>query len=204
MRHYRDLFKFLIAFWLYSDGIGTIIKMATIYGAEIRVGTADLAGALLLTQVIGVPMTFAFGHFAKRWGTKRSIYVGLCVYTFITIAGYFLSKPWHFWALAGLVGTVQGGSQALSRSLFAAMTPRARSAEFFGFFDISAKFAGMTGPFIFGLTAALAGTSRWGIVSLVIFFIVGALVLVGVDADRGIATAQAEDEAEGSVSAAAA
>jgi UMF1 family MFS transporter len=195
IRRYRELFKFLIAFWLYADGIGTIIKMATIYGAEIGIGTADLAGALLLTQIIGVPMTFVFGGLARRLGTKRSIMLALSVYALITIAGYFMSQPWHFWLLAGVVGTVQGGSQALSRSLFGAMTPKDRSAEFFGFFDVSSKFAGIAGPLLFGLTSTLAGSSRWSIVSLVIFFVVGGLLLLRVDEHAGIAVATAENAA---------
>lgn len=193
IRRYKQLFIFLIAFWIYGDGIGTIIKMATIYGAEIGIGTGDLAGALLLTQIVGVPMTILFGRIASRLGAKKSIYVALLVYAAISIAGYFMSQPWHFWVLAGMVGTVQGGSQALSRSLFGSMCPRARTAEFFGFYDISSKFAGVTGPFIFGLTAALAGTSRLAILAVIAFFIVGAFVLRFVDEEKGRAVAQAED-----------
>jgi MFS transporter, UMF1 family len=193
VKRYRQLFMFLIAFWLYADGIGTIIKMATIYGAEIGIGTADLAGALLLTQIVGVPMTFVFGRLASRLGTKPSIYLALGVYTLISIAGYFMSQAWHFWVLAGVVGTVQGGSQALSRSLFGSMCPRSRSAEFFGFFDISSKFAGIAGPLLFGVTAAVMGTSRWAIVSLVVFFVSGALLLSRVDETEGRAVAKSQD-----------
>ena len=195
IQRYKELFKFLVAFWLYSDGIGTIIKMATIYGAEIGIGSADLAGALLLTQVVGVPFTFAFGAIAKKLGTKRSIILGLGVYSIISIMGYFMAEPWHFWVLAGLVGTVQGGAQALSRSLFGSMTPKARSAEFYGFFDISSKFAGIAGPLLFGIVGALVGSSRWSIVSLVVFFIVGAWLLRGVNEKEGIAVARAVDAA---------
>ena len=190
---YRQLLKFLVAFWLYADGIGTIIKMATIYGAEIGIGTADLAGALLLTQVVAFPMTLLFGRLAKSLGTKQSIYLALAVYTLISILGYFMSEAWHFWVLAAMVGTVQGGSQALSRSLFGSMCPRDRSAEFFGFYDISSKFAGIAGPLLFGVTAALAGTSRWAIVSLVVFFVVGGLLLSRVDVEEGRAVARAHE-----------
>jgi len=193
IKRYKELAKFLIAFWLYADGIGTIIKMATIYGAEIGIGTADLAGALLLTQIIGVPFSFLFGWLAKRMGTKKSIYLALVVYTVISIAGYFMSQAWHFWVLAGCVGLVQGGSQALSRSLFGSMTPKARSAEFFGFYDISSKFAGILGPLLFSATAAIFKTSRLGIVSLVVFFISGAYLLSKVDEQSGIAVARTED-----------
>jgi UMF1 family MFS transporter len=194
IRHYRQLFLFLVAWWLYDDGIGTIMKMATIYGAEIGIGTADLAGALLLTQIVGIPLTLLFGRVTKSIGTKRAIYIGLFVYGLISIAGYFMSEPWHFWALAGAVGTVQGGTQALSRSLFGAMTPKARSAEFFGFFDISSKFAGIIGPLVFGLTAGLLGSSRYAIASLIVFFVLGGLMLSRVDEKEGIAVARAENE----------
>jgi len=193
IRHYRQLFLFLVAFWLYADGIGTIIKMATIYGAEIGIGTADLAGALLLTQVVGVPFSLLFGRLARRLGTKRSIYLALVIYTLICIAGYFMSKAWHFWVLAGMVGTVQGGSQALSRSLFGAMCPRSRSAEFFGFFDISSKFAGVAGPLLFAVAGTLGGGGRVGIVSLILFFAAGALLLSRVDEGEGLAVAEAEN-----------
>jgi len=195
IRRYNETFKFLVAFWLYADGIGTIIKMSTIYGAESGIGTVDLVGALVMTQIIGVPCAFAFGGLAKRMGTKRSIYLALGVYTLISIGGYFMSEPWHFWVLAAMVGLVQGGSQALSRSLFGAMTPKARSAEFFGFFDISSKFAGIAGPLLFGLMAGLAGTSRWAIVSLVVFFVAGGLLLSRVDEQEGISIAKAENAA---------
>jgi UMF1 family MFS transporter len=195
IKRYRQLFVFLIAFWVYADGIGTIIKMATIYGAEIGIGTGDLAGALLLTQIVGIPLTLLFGRLARRLGTKRSIYLALMVYTVITIAGYFMSKAWHFWVLAGMVGTVQGGSQALSRSLFGAMCPKSRSAEFFGFYDISSKFAGIAGPLLFAVAGALGGGGRVGIVSLIVFFVVGALLLSRVDEQEGIAVAAAENAA---------
>lgn len=199
IKRYKELAKFLLAFWLYEDGIGTIIKMATIYGAEIGIGTGDLAGALLLTQIVGVPFSFLFGWMAKRLGTKKSIYLALIVYAMISVAGYFMTKAWHFWVLAGAVGLVQGGSQALSRSLFSSMTPKARTAEFFGFYDISSKFAGILGPLLFSATALIFGTSRLGIVSLVIFFVVGALLLSRVDEHAGIDVAKSEDKAEGAL-----
>ncbi len=193
MRRYRQLFKFLVAYWLYADGIGTIIKMATIYGAEIGIGTADLAGALLLTQIVGVPLTFLFGRLARRIGAKMSIFVALGVYTLISVLGYFMTEAWQFWVLAGMVGLVQGGSQALSRSLFGAMTPKARSAQFYGFFDISSKFAGIAGPLLFGLTATIFGSSRLSIISLIVFFVAGGLLLGRVDEREGVAVAEAEN-----------
>lgn len=193
IRRYRQLATFIVAFWLYNDGIGTIIKMATIYGTEIGIGQTDLIGALLLTQFIGIPFSLLFGKMAKRLGTKRSIFVALAVYTLISVLGYFMTKAWHFWVLAGMVGLVQGGSQALSRSLFGVMVPKAKTAEFFGFYDISSKFAGVIGPAVFALVGQITGTSRLSILSLIVFFVAGALILTRVDESEGIRVARAED-----------
>ncbi len=195
IRKYRQLFFFLIAFWLYNDGIGTIIKMATIYGSEIGIGMIDLIGALLLTQFVGIPFSLLFGKFSGRIGTKRAIMLGLGWYALITIAGYFMSQAWHFWVLAFMVGMVQGGTQALSRSLFGLMAPKARSAEFFGFYDVSSKFAGIAGPALFGLVGQLTGSSRLSIIALIIFFIGGILLLARVDEKEGIRVAEEENRA---------
>ena len=194
MRKYRQLFLFLLAFWLYNDGIGTIIKMATIYGAEIGIGMLDLIGALLLTQFVGIPFSLAFGKFSGRLGTKRSIMLGLGWYALIAVGGYFMSQPWHFWALAFAVGMVMGGTQALSRSLFGLMAPRARSAEFFGFYDISSKFAGIVGPLLFAIVGQLTGSSRLSIIALIVFFVGGILLLTRVDEEEGIRVAQRENQ----------
>ncbi len=194
LQAYRELFKFLVAFWLYNDGIGTIIKMATIYGSEIGIGMTDLIGALLLTQFVGIPFSLAFGKFSKQVGTKRAIMIGLGWYALIAVMGYFMTQPWHFWALAIAVGMVQGGTQALSRSLFGLMAPRARSAEFFGFYDISSKFAGILGPFLFGLVGQIMGSSRLSIVALLIFFVGGIILLAGVDEGEGIRIAERENQ----------
>ena len=194
MQHYKELWKFLVAFWLYADGIGTIIKMAPSMAARSAIGHRGPGGAaLLLTQFVGIPLTLVFGRLARRTGAKRAIYLALGVYTLISILGFFMTQPWHFWVLAGMVGLVQGGSQSLSRSLFGAMTPKARSAEFYGFFDISSKFAGIAGPLLFGLTASLTGSGRWSIVSLIVFFVAGALLLSRVNEQEGMAIARAEN-----------
>ena len=195
IRRYRELATFIAAFWLYNDGIGTIIKMATIYGTEIGIGQTDLIGALLLTQFIGIPFSLLFGKLAKRTGTKRSIYIALAVYTVISILGYFMTEAWHFWVLAAMVGLVQGGSQALSRSLFGVMVPKAKTAEFYGFSDISSKFAGIVGPAVFALVGQITGSSRLSILSLVVFFVVGMLILTRVNEAEGIRVARAEDAA---------
>jgi len=195
IRRYRDLFIFLVAFWFYNDGIGTIIKMATIYGAEIGLGQTTLIGTLLMVQFVGIPFAFLFGWLAKKIGTKTSIYLSLLIYTGICVMGYFMSQEWQFWALGFAVATVQGGSQALSRSLFGRLVPKSKSAEFFGFFSVSEKFAGIMGPFIFGLVGQLMGNSRLAIISLIIFFMVGAGLLSRVNVEEGVRAAQAEEMA---------
>ena len=193
IRRHREVFVFLLAFWCYNDGINTIIKMATIYGAEIGVGENDLLGALLLAQFLGVPATFAFGAVAARIGPKRGIYLALAVYTGISILGFFMREGWHFWVLACGVAMVQGGSQALSRSLYASMIPQGKSSEFFGFYGISGKFGNIFGPLVFGVVSQLAGSSRLSILSLILFFVGGMLLLRRVDVEAGQKAAREED-----------
>jgi len=190
IRKYGDLFKFLVAFWLYNDGIGTIIKMATTYGDEIGIDSTSLIVVLLIVQFVGIPFSFAFGWLAIKIGTKKSIYITLGVYSLISIGGYFLSNATHFLILGFAVAMVQGGAQALSRSLYARMVPKSQSAEFFSFFSVSGKFAGIFGPLVFGLVSQLFGNSRLGIISLIIFFITGGLMLTRVDEQEGIRVAQ--------------
>jgi UMF1 family MFS transporter len=193
VRRYRQLLIFLVAFWIYNDGIGTIIKMATAYGDEIGIGLTDMTLALVITQFAGIPFSFAFGWLARRLGTKRSILLALSVYVLISIAGFFMQTALHFYILAFMVATVQGGSQALSRSLYGSMVPKSQSAEFFGFFSTSSKFAGIVGPLVFGVVSQLAGASRLSILSIIVFFIVGGLLLTRVDEDEGRRVALQED-----------
>jgi len=186
VRRFKELIKFLVAFWLYNDGIGTIIVMAVIFGAEIGIGRFHLIGAILMVQFLGIPFTVLFGRLPERLGTKNSILFALAIYTIIAILGYFVQKPAHFWLLAFLVSIVQGGTQALSRSMYASMTPLSKSGEFFGFYNVSSKFAGIIGPALFGAVGQLTGSSRLSIISLIIFFLAGALVLTKVDHKEGI------------------
>jgi UMF1 family MFS transporter len=192
---YKQLLLFLVAFWIYNDGIGTIIKMATAYGDEVGIGLTDMTIALIITQFVGIPFSFGFGWLARRLGAKRSILLALAVYVLISTGGYFMQTATHFYILAFMVGMVQGGSQALSRSLYGAMVPKSRSAEFFGFFSTSSKFAGIFGPLLFGVVSQIAGGSRLSIVSLIVFFIVGGLLLTRVDEQEGIRVAQEENQA---------
>lgn len=193
LRSYRPLFLMLLAFMLYNDGIQTIIKMATAYGTEIGIPSSALIASILVVQFVGIPCTFLWGAIAGRIGAKRAVFLGLLVYTVISIIGYFMRTATHFLLLSGLVGLVQGGTQALSRSLFSSMVPTHKSGEFFGFFSVFEKFAGIFGPALFSLTIALTGTSRGAIISVILFFIAGALLLARVDLAAGQAAARAAD-----------
>jgi UMF1 family MFS transporter len=193
VKKYKELFKFIIAFWLYNNGIGTIITMATIYGTELEFSFITTIGTLLMVQFVGIPFAFLFGWLGKKIGTKKSILISLGVYSVIAIGGYFMMKEIHFWILGFGVAMVQGGSQALSRSLFSRMLPKSQSAEFYSFFSVSEKVAGSFGPFLFGVVSTVMGGSRLSIVSLIVFFIVGGYLLTRVDEEEGMRVAREEE-----------
>jgi MFS transporter, UMF1 family len=193
LRLYREALLMLVAFLIYNDGIGTIMRMATRYGDEIGIGQGTLIGSIVLVQFVGIPFAFVFGMLSGRIGAKRSIALGLLGYTAICIFGYFMKTGTHFLVLAIMVGVVQGGTQALSRSLFASLIPRQKSGEFFGFFGVAEKFAGIFGPAVFGLVNLLSGSSRGSILSVIAFFIAGGVLLAKVDVAEGQRLARAEE-----------
>ena len=195
VRRHPDLFLFLLAFLVYNDGVNTIVSMATIYGAEVGIGQEHMIGALVLVQFLGIPFTFAFGEFAARVSAKSAIFVCLVTYSVVAALGFFMSEAWHFWALAVGVATAQGGIQGLSRSVYASMIPAGRSTEFFGFYSVSAKFGAIAGPFVFATVGLSLDSSRWGILSLVVFFAVGAALLTRVDVAAGQELARDQDSA---------
>lgn len=185
LRGYPDAFVMLGAFLLYNDGIQTIIRMAAIYGAEVGIDQNAQIAAFVLVQFVGVPCTLLFGAAADRIGAKPAVLVGIAIYIGISVLGYFMSTTWHFFALAGLVGMVQGGTQALSRSLFARMIPKEKSSEYFGFFSVFEKFAGIAGPAMFAASVTLFGSSRAAVLSVIVFFVAGGLLLTRVNVARG-------------------
>ena len=144
-----------------------------------------LIASILLVQFVGIPFAFLFGSLAGRIGAKRAIFIGLVAYGGISVLGYYMTTATHFLILAVLVGMVQGGTQALSRSLFASMIPKRQSAEFFGFFAVVEKFAGIFGPLIFAATLAISGSSRNALLSVIGFFLVGGTLLHFVDVKEG-------------------
>jgi UMF1 family MFS transporter len=185
LRGYKQAFLMMLAFTIYNDGIQTIIKMASVYGTEIGIGQADLITAILLVQFIGIPCAFAFGALAGRIGAKRSVFLGLAVYTGICIFAYTMSSAREFYILAVLVGLVQGGTQALSRSLFATLIPKHKSGEFFGFFSVFEKFGGILGPLVFAVVINRFQSSQLAILSVIVFFVLGGLLLLGVNVPEG-------------------
>ena len=189
LRGYRNAFLMLLAFVLYNDGIQTIIRMSSIYAREIGIDRNAQIAAFVMVQFVGVPCSFIFGALAGRIGAKTALFGSLMVYTGISMLGYFMTTEWHFFLLAFLVGLVQGGSQALSRSLFARMIPKHKSSEYFGFFSVFEKFAGIAGPVVFGLSVRMFGNSRIAVLSVIVFFVLGAIVLTRVNVAEGEAQA---------------
>jgi UMF1 family MFS transporter len=186
VRRYRQAARLLFAFILYNTGIGTVITVAAVYGkAELRIRDASLIGCVLMIQFLGFPARFGFIALARRLGAKRAVLAGLGVYVVAVVYAYFMHATWEFWLLGVLVALVQGGTQALSRSLFGSMIPEGHSAEFFGFFSVFSKVGTFAGPLCFGLVKDLTGSSRSAIVFLAAFFVLGALVLLTVNVAEG-------------------
>ncbi len=156
IRH-KAMFIYLIAYFFYIDGVNTIIHMSTSYGSTLGLDSTSMMLALLLVQVLGLPFCLLYIKLSERFGARVMVGVGICVYMGVTVFGFFLREVWQFWVMAVLVATSQGGIQALSRSMFGKMIPdKARSGEFFGFYDIFGKFSAIIGPALVGLTSALA------------------------------------------------
>ncbi len=177
IRQYKNIFIFLLAYFLYIDGVDTIIRMAAIYGRDIGISASDLLVILLVIQFIAFPFALVYGKLAQKFSTKTMLLVGIGVYTCITIYAYFLQTVAQYWVLAILVATSQGGIQALSRAMFGNIIPKKKSAEFFGFYNIFGKFAAIIGPLLVALCTHITGNSRIGIISLILLFIAGGFFL---------------------------
>ncbi len=183
---YRDLSIFLLAFLCYNDGIQTVISVSAIYAREeLQLGQGTIIGCFLMIQFLAMPGALLFAHLGEKIGTSRAIFLSLTVFLLVCCFAYRMTTAFEFWILGGVIAVVLGGSQALSRSLFASMVPKQRSAEFFGFFTISSRFAAIFGPLLFALVADFSGSSRNSILALGIFFIVGGLLLLRVNVPRG-------------------
>lgn len=193
VRHLKTVFLFLAAYWLYIDGVDTIIRMAVDYGISIGFESSDLIVALLITQFIGFPSAIAFGYLGGKIGAKRAIFIAIAVYLFVSVWGAFMQSKNEFYVLAIIVGLVQGGIQALSRSFYARIIPRNKSAEYFGFYNMLGKFAAVLGPVVMGgaglfirnLGYSSDIASRASITSISVFFIVGGILFSFVDEEKG-------------------
>ncbi len=178
LRLRRDVWLFLLAYWLYIDGVYTIARMALDYGLALGFDPKSLIFALLITQFVGFPAAIVFGHVGQRFGAKPAILVAIAAYIVATLWSYAMTAVGEFYVLATLIGLVQGGVQSLSRSFYARIIPSAQSAEYFGFYNMAGKVATVLGPLLIGVTGALAGSSRLGILSVLLLLVSGAAVLM--------------------------
>ncbi len=181
IKQHKQAFRFLLSFLLYNDGIQTIIIMATVFGkAELGLESSHLIGALLLTQFIGFPAAILYGKLATAVGSKKSLLVGIAGYIAIVLYAWKMTATWQFWILAGAVGLLQGGIQAISRSYYSVLIPQENASEYFGFFSISSRFASILGPLVFAVIGDLTGSTRNSILSISVFFVAGGILLLTV------------------------
>lgn len=185
LKKLRMVALFLLAYWFYIDGVDTVIRMATDYGARLGLEAGDMVTALLVTQFVGVPAALVFGKVGERVGAKRMIGVGIAVYIVVVAWGAFIDSTREFYMLAIFVGLVQGGVQSLSRSLFVRIIPRSKASELFGFYNMLGKFAAVLGPMLMAFVALFTESPRWPLLSIISLFVIGGLVLTRVDERAG-------------------
>ncbi len=185
VKHLKILGTFLLAYWLYIDGVDTIIRMAVDYGMSLKFPSSALITALLMVQFIAFPATLLYSKLAYKIGVKKAVQIAIIAYSVITLLAYFMSSEMHFYILAGIVGLFQGGIQALSRSLYSRLIPPEKAAQFFGFYNMIGKFAAVIGPFLMGSVTLLTGNIRFGIISIIVLFIAGGFLLLKVNMEEG-------------------
>jgi UMF1 family MFS transporter len=189
LKELRQAIIFLAAYWLYIDGVGTVIRMALDYGISIGFNSGQLILAMLITQFIGFPATFLYGRMTSYVDVRIGILFGLAVYALVTVWGSLMQSVWEFYALAVIIGLVQGGVQALSRSLFSRLIPESQAAELFGFYNMVGKSAAVIGPVMMGWLGVLTGSPRLAILSLLVLFVGGFLLLLAVRIPPGAGAA---------------
>jgi UMF1 family MFS transporter len=209
VRHLKTVFLFLLAYWFYIDGVDTIIRMAVDYGLSLGFASTDLIIALLIVQFVGFPSALIFGKLGQRWGVRKSIYLAIAIYMAVTVWGTMMTQKTEFYVLAIVIGLVQGGIQALSRSYYSRLIPKNQAAEYYGFYNMLGKFAAIIGPALMAVVGLIARrmlmpasptaeqlvavgrlASRWSIASILILFLVGAVLFYFVDEEKGRQQAQ--------------
>ena len=204
IRHIKMVFLFLLAYWFYIDGVDTIIRMAVDYGLSLGFDDKDLIAALLIVQFVGFPAALVYGILGERWGVRKSIYLAIGIYMLITIGGTMMTQKYQFYILAVAIALVQGGIQALSRSYYSRLIPKGQEAEYYGFYNMLGKFAVIFGPILMGVVGLIARrilmppaptpeqvtavgqlAARWGIASILILFLLGAILFYFVDVEKG-------------------
>lgn len=204
IRHVKVVAVFLLAYWCYIDGVDTIIRMAVDYGMSLGFDSSDLISALLIVQFVGFPSALAFSSLGRKWGARRCIGLAVAIYMIITLWGVFMTRPCEFYIMAVMIGLVQGGLQALSRSFYSRLIPESQSAEFFGFYNMLGRFAAILGPLLMAIVGlgvrqmlmptaptpeqmAAVGhlASRWSMASVLVLFVCGLVLLQFVDEERG-------------------
>ena len=204
LRHMKVVLLFLLAYWFYIDGVDTIIRMAVDYGLSLGFESSDLILALLIVQFVGFPAALAYGKLGQKWGVRKAIYLGIAIYMAVTVYGTMMTQKHEFYILAAVIGLLQGGIQALSRSYYSRLIPKDKAAEFYGFYNMLGKFAAIMGPALMAIVGLIARrimmppsptpeqlialgqtASRWSIGSLLILFIIGAVLFYFVDEEKG-------------------
>jgi UMF1 family MFS transporter len=204
IRHLKMVFLFLLAYWFYIDGVDTIIRMAVDYGLSLGFEDTDLIVALLIVQFVGAPAALIFGKLGEKWNVRKSIYLAIVIYMGVVVWGTMMTQRIEFYIMAIAIGLVQGGIQALSRSYYSRFIPKNQAAEYYGFYNMLGKFAVILGPALMGVVGLIARrmlmppspteeqliqvgqlASRWGIASILILFLLGAILFYFVDEEKG-------------------
>ncbi|WP_028973291.1 MFS transporter [Spirochaeta cellobiosiphila] len=196
IRQLKMVGLFLLAYWFYIDGVDTIIRMSVDYGSSIGLPASGLVTALLLVQFVGFPAAILYNMLGTKIGIKKAIIIAIGAYALLTLAGFFMKTSLHFYLLAIGIGLFQGGIQALSRSYYTRLIPEEKAGEFFGFFNMLGKFAAILGPLLIGLVALITKSNRFGILSLLILFLIGAILLAKVDEKQGLPLEEAPSPKE--------
>ena len=184
LKHLKHTALFLVAYWCYIDGVDTIIKMATDYGTALGFPSESLIVALLITQFVAFPAALLYNIFGHKVGIKKALLVAITAYALIACVGFFMTNVSQFYILAVCIGLFQGGIQALSRSYYSRLIPEGQSSQFYGFFNMLGRFAAIVGPLLLGVMTLITGQQRYGILSLIILFAAGGLILRKVDEDK--------------------